>query len=55
MAEQFTCADCGEVFDKDCSDEEAAKEMMENFHVPWNVEHIILCDDCYKRFMSLAE
>jgi DNA-directed RNA polymerase subunit RPC12/RpoP len=54
MAENYTCANCGGTFEKTYSDEEAMAEMESNFS-PEEIAaegKAIVCDDCYKRFMT---
>lgn len=53
----FKCAQCGGVFDKGRSDEEANAEALDL----WGVENAteadgmaVVCDDCFKAFMSAA-
>lgn len=48
MPDTFTCSLCDQTFEKGWSDEEAEKELKENFNVP-KEKCKIVCDDCYKR------
>ena len=51
----FTCDNCGDVFDKVWSDEEAAAEAEELFpgiDVTDPAETGIVCDDCYQHIMA---
>lgn len=48
MAEQYTCAACGETYDKGWSDEEAEGELAETFP-GFDVEECsLVCDDCFQ-------
>ena len=49
---EYTCAECGGRFEKAWSDEDAEKEMRENFgtHIT-TADCDVLCDDCYRMFM----
>ena len=46
---QYRCACCHEVFDKGWSDEEAQKELGDNFPTVPVEECDLVCDDCYKK------
>lgn len=49
---QFICEQCGGVFDKEVTDEEAMKESKEIFgDIPQN-QLAIVCDDCFKKVME---
>jgi hypothetical protein len=49
----FKCSHCGGIFEKGWSDEEALKELEDNFGVTEKNKDVdILCDDCYEEFMS---
>lgn len=47
---QFKCAECGGVFDKGWTDEEAAAEKTANGFD--NMLCVVVCDDCYKEAMA---
>jgi hypothetical protein len=53
MAEEYTCALCGETFEKGWSDEEAHAETREKF-LGFDPEKdcAVICDDCYQAFMA---
>jgi len=51
MAE-FTCTACGGTFDQGWSDDAAAAECLETFGTPHQSDDAVLCDDCYRAFMS---
>jgi len=49
---EFRCAQCGEVFEKGVTDEEASAERDEN---GWSgVECDLVCDDCYNAVLKWA-
>lgn len=48
MSDKFTCAVCGETFDKGWSDEEALAELDKTFGVPVE-ECSAVCDSCYNK------
>lgn len=48
MNNTYTCAVCGETFDKGWSDEEAEAELKENFPGHAKEECAIICDDCFQ-------
>ena len=49
---EFTCARCGETFEKAWTDEEAATERKQNWP-GWKEEDCdVICDDCHKVFMK---
>lgn len=52
MSNQFTCADCGETFDKGRSDEEALKESKEIWGEIPQEDMEIICEDCYQKMMK---
>ena len=54
MPDKYTCAKCGETFDKGWSDEEAETEYGERFaeEKAANEPREVWCDDCYKILMS---
>jgi hypothetical protein len=57
MSGTFTCASCGDTFDKGWSDEEAAAEAQENFpgiDIGNPDEASVVCDDCYRHIMGRA-
>jgi hypothetical protein len=48
MAEEYTCAMCGKVYEKTWSDEEAMEEMRGYFgDIPMS-ECDVVCDDCFQ-------
>ena len=47
---QYTCANCGETYEYEWSDEEALAEAVSTFGVI--DDPTIVCDDCYQRFMD---
>jgi len=47
----FTCAICGETFEKGWMDEEAAAEAEKVFGAHLD-DDAVVCDDCFKQFMS---
>jgi len=50
MTEQYKCALCGEVFDKDTPEEEALAELHKVFGEDVRVEDCeIVCDTCWKK------
>jgi len=44
---QYTCEECGGIFDKTCSDEEAHAERLATFGPAFADDLAIICDDCY--------
>jgi DNA-directed RNA polymerase subunit RPC12/RpoP len=49
----YRCANCGGIFIKGRSDEEAMKEYEENFEDIFEEDEVeIVCDDCYKLMMA---
>lgn len=49
---EFTCARCGETFEKAWTDKEAAEEREQNWP-EWKEEDCdVICDDCHKAFMK---
>jgi hypothetical protein len=42
----FTCAACGDTFNKEWSDEEAKAEAAKKF--PNDSDMVVVCDDCYR-------
>lgn len=55
MTRRFTCEGCGGTFDSGWSEEEAMKEYKTTFGPHAEQDYGILCDDCYKKFISWAE
>lgn len=50
-SDHYTCAECGGVFKKGWSDEEALAEQKLVFGaLPPPTENAIVCDDCYNAF-----
>jgi DNA-directed RNA polymerase subunit RPC12/RpoP len=47
----YKCAHCGETFKKGWSDEEAEVELKENFPDLAGEPCLVVCDDCYTKFM----
>jgi hypothetical protein len=53
---EFTCANCGGVFAKQRSDEEAMAEYRQRMpEVPSDEPTAVLCDDCAQRFYAWLE
>ena len=56
MPDQYTCAVCGETYNKtrdgSWSDEKAEEELQSNFGPIPLEECDIVCDSCYKRIMN---
>jgi hypothetical protein len=50
---EFTCADCGETYNKAWSDEEAHAEREENFPGLRQEDAVVVCDDCYRNSLGL--
>lgn len=48
---QYTCAQCGETFDKGWSDDEALAELGTTWAIPIE-DCAIVCDDCYNMMMN---
>jgi len=47
---EYKCADCGGVFEKGWTDEEAVEEKEAN---GWNgIDMAVVCDDCYNKIMA---
>lgn len=55
MANKFTCAACGETFDKELSDEEAEAQLEDEFPGFTPDDCDIVCDDCFKKIMEQAD
>jgi len=51
MANEYTCAMCGNTYSKGWTDEEANNEYMENFGpvIATHDEGVMVCDDCYNK------
>jgi len=49
---EYKCASCGEIFEKDWSDEEALEERNEVFGNVPDSECDLVCDDCYRKIMN---
>lgn len=47
---QYTCACCHGAYDKGWTEEEAEKELGENFPDHEKEDCDIVCDDCYRKF-----
>ena len=52
MANTFKCAACGGVFEKACSDEEAAAEYLKDFGQMVQPTDGLVCSDCYQRLLQ---
>ena len=52
MSNEYTCDDCSETFEKTRTDEEALKELEDNFGVIPKDQRAIVCDDCYNKIMN---
>lgn len=50
--ETFTCANCGQTFDKGRSDEEAMAESVAGFGEYDPDDLCVVCDDCYQAIMA---
>lgn len=50
--QQYRCAQCGKVFDKGWSDEEAAAELGRTFPGFEIEDCAVVCDDCFKEIMK---
>lgn len=49
---EYTCAHCGETYEKGWTDEEAAAEKTQNWG-EISMDHCaVICDDCYQKFMG---
>ena len=48
----YQCHVCKETFEEDWTEEEAEKELQENFPGFKKEECEVVCDDCYERFMK---
>lgn len=58
MSGTFACDNCGETFDKGCSDEEAeaeAQELFPGIDTGNSFEAGIVCDDCFNRIMGRVQ
>ena len=53
--DEYQCACCKGIFRKAVSDEEAMKELRENFGDVSQQDCGVLCDECYKEFMKWFE
>lgn len=51
-ADEFRCEMCGKVFPKGWSDQEAIEQQRRNFNEEPKEDDAIVCDDCYKLFIS---
>lgn len=49
---KYQCAECGGVFEKGWTEEEAVAEMQENFGAIDVKDCVLVCDDCYQRTMA---
>jgi 5-methylcytosine-specific restriction endonuclease McrA len=53
LRDEYTCASCRGVFDKERSDTEAVAESEAKFGMPVSEEtHAIVCDDCFQRMFN---
>ena len=52
MGKTYTCAQCGETFKSEWSDEEAQAEARANFSPEELADTAVVCDDCYKMLMA---
>lgn len=56
MTEKFKCYRCKKVFEGSWSNEEAEKELKENFGPDQSkADCVVVCDDCYKAMMGWAK
>ena len=53
MTDTYTCASCGETFEKGWSDEEALEESAEQWGDLPHDALAVVCDDCYQKMMGL--
>lgn len=51
--DEFKCQYCKEIFGKRWSDEAAMAEAKENFPNDPLTNTVVICDDCYKIFMTM--
>lgn len=54
---EYQCANCGNIYEKGWTDEEAAKEMNSNFPSMKNSNAAVavICDDCYKKIFIASD
>jgi len=52
---EYKCAECHKVFEKDWSDEEAIRESREKFGPVAPTELEVVCGDCYKKLFGEGE
>ncbi len=52
MSDKFTCAECGDVYKTEGTEEESMKEFENTFGPYMGDELVSLCDDCYAKFMD---
>lgn len=56
MSNEFTCANCGNTYEKGLSDEEASAQLKEEFGEEYEKEDWdILCEDCYQKFINWSK
>jgi rubredoxin len=56
IGDKFTCANCGNEYEKDWSDEEAEAEATKIFGEhpeSWSCGKAIVCDDCFQKMHPL--
>lgn len=46
--DDYKCAECGEIFEKEISDKEAMEESAKMFGRQPESELSVICDDCFK-------
>ena len=52
LPNEYRCANCGGVFEKTWSDEDAIAEMKDNFGDLPESERAVVCDDCFHAIMG---
>jgi len=50
---EYQCAMCGNIYEKEMTEEEAYNECVDNFgkEMADHAEMDVICDDCYKKIM----
>ncbi len=52
-SDEYQCAHCGNVYEKERSDDDAIAESEAKFQMPVTEEtHVVICDDCFKRMFN---
>jgi DNA-directed RNA polymerase subunit RPC12/RpoP len=55
MADEYTCEECGQTFEKGWTDADANAEAVEAFGAPHasdDPDMAIVCDDCYRKLVA---